>query len=427
MVKVHYIFSFLLISMASIKSSKLIGKPLSVKANIEQTDFDLISQELFSQTLHLKDSLEQYYQTDLAGTLLLESFGFYLHFQGLNSVYRWSVDEFVNLYDRNFNGFNFESFTFIRDSSIYNYGGSGFWQNNGVLSYFKEDLGEWEFLYSTRSDLELYHNAAKIHFIFYDELYIIYNESLDQNRLAVNADWFFGKLNLKNYDYISLKENQEVLLKLVNNTWYRGFDGNDFYISLNYIGHKINIIDKHSLAFTEIPNKNLPNFNFPLSNKWLTDHVALVIINGNQFEFLDHKLQKLGFLDLELLEKDNYKWQDLTQDSNFYGWWLVFFMLVLIIGLMVIWRRKNTISENLFHKESFPYPKLLELDNQIISQKHLHEVLGIDLNLSSDSIRAKRAKILREIKLIYSDLVSIERVEDFSDRRIFNYQIKVYR
>lgn len=427
MLRVHFIFPCLLFSLVFGNPIKLDSKPLTVKSNIDQTDFDELSKEIFLQTLHLKDSLEQYYQTDLAGTLLLESFGFYLHFQGLNSVYRWSVDEFVNLYDRNFNGFNFESFTFIRDSSLYNYGGSGFWQNNGILSYFKEDLREWEFLYSTRPDLELYHNAAKIHFIIDDELYLIYNESLDQNRLAVDTDWVFGKLNLIKYNYASIKENQEVLLQLVNNIWYRGFDGNDFFISLNYIGDKINIIDKRSLAFTEVPNKNLPNLNFPLSNKWLTDHVALVIINGNHFEFLDYDLQKIGFLDLDLLDKTDYNWQGLTKDANFFGWVFILLVFLLIISPFIIWKIKSTHPKNIIQRDVFPYPLLLELDNQVVSQQHLHHVLGIDSHLSNDSKRTKRARILREIKLLYPELISIERIVDGSDRRIFNYRIKVYK
>ncbi|MEY2950270.1 MAG: hypothetical protein RLZZ248_1471 [Bacteroidota bacterium] len=427
MLRVHFIFPCLLISLVFGNPIKLDSKPLTVKSNIDQTDFNELSKEIFLQTLHLKDSLEQYYQTDLAGTLLLESFGFYLHFQGLNSVYRWSVDEFVNLYDRNFNGFNFESFTFIRDSSLYNYGGSGFWQNNGILSYFKEDLREWEFLYSTRPDLELYHNAAKIHFIIDDELYLIYNESLDQNRLAVNTDWVFGKLNLSEYNYVSIKENQEVLLQLVNNTWYRGFDGADFFISLNYIGQKINIIDKTSLAFTEVPNKNLSNVNFPLSNKWLNDHLAIVLVNGNEFEFLDYNLQRLGFLDLNLLNKSAYSWQSLTEDFNFLGLLLFFSISILTLGFFIIWKIKSTHPKNIIQRDVFPYPLLLELDNQVISQQHLHHVLGIDSHLSNDSKRTKRARILREIKLLYPELISIERIVDGSDRRIFNYRIKVYK
>lgn len=425
MVRISYwLYGFLSV-VVFLKPFNILSKPITIKSHIGSIGNDVLGEEVLRQALHLKDSLQDYYQTDLAGTLLLEEFGFYLHFQGLNSVFKWSKNEFTNLYERNFHGFNFESFSFMRDSALYNYGGSGFWQNNSILSFFREDLGEWEFLYSTRSDLDLYHNAAKVHFLINDELYFIFNETLDQNRVAIESEWFIGKLKLSDLKYHPLKDNQEVILRLVQNNWYRGFDGDDFYISLNYIGQKINIIDKSALLSTEIPVINLSSIDFPFSSKWMTERIAFVVIQGNKFEFLDYELQKVGFLNLGILDNTLYDWQSLVKQSISFYWVLAFLTPILLFSLYFFRRNRYNNLQNNLQKGSFPFPGLLDLDGQIVSQKHLHEVLGIDSNLSNDSIRTKRARILREINLLYGEFVNIERIEDHSDRRIFNYKVRI--
>lgn len=404
---------------------EILAKPITIQSKIEEGSFVELPENLLRQTLHLKDSLEQYYETDLAGTLMLEDYGYYLHFQGLNSVYKWSGSSYVNLYNRNFHGFNFESISFVKDSAIYNYGGSGFWQNNGILTFFEKELGEWEFLFSTSPDLNLFHNAAKVHFLLDDELFFIYRESLDQRRVAVKSDWSIGRLNLNNFNYVDLEVNQEVINRLVQNNWYRGFDGNDFYISLNYIGQKFNIIDKRAFTFTEIPVINLSSINFPFSNKWLTEHIAFVVCHENIFEFLDKGFQRIGYLDLTELDKGLYDWQPLMKESSIP--FSLFYLLIPIalVGYVISRQYVNGVSKYKMQRDPFPYPKLLDLDGQIVSQRHLHTILEIDSSLSSDSIRTKRARILREINLLYGDLVTIDRIEDLSDRRIFNYRIKV--
>ena len=427
MLRINRWFNRLLIAVVLLIPNLIFGKPITIRSHVYLNTFVDFPNDLLRQTLHLKDSLQGFYQTDLAGTLMLEEFGFYLHFQGLNSIYKWSGDKFTNLYNRNFHGFNFESLTFVIDSAIYNYGGSGFWQNNGILSFFKEELGEWEFLYSTRPDLTLFHNAAKVHLLIDDELFLIYRESLDQRRVAIESNWAIGRLNLSDFKYVHFEGNQVVLNRLVQNNWYRGFDGDDFYITLNYIGQKINIIDKNAFVFTEIPVVNLTNINFPFSSKWLTENIVFVFCQGNRFEFLDEKFQRIGFIDLSELVRGLYDWQPLKEESSFSFWFLLLLIPVFLIGSFILWNNLKGASKNKIHKEPFPYPKLLELDGQIVSQKHLHSILEIDLNISSDSIRTKRARILREINLLYGDLVKVERIEDLSDRRIFNYKIKVYR
>lgn len=425
--RINYLLNGLLIAVVLLIPNQNFGKPITIRSHIQLNNLAGLPNGLLGQTLHLKDSLQWFYQTDLAGTLMLEEFGFYLHFQGINSIYKWSGSSFVNLYDRNFHGFNFESISFVKDSAIYNYGGSGFWQNNGILSFFNEELGEWEFLYSTVPDLNLFHNSAKVHFLLEDELFFIYGESLDQRRVAIESNWAIGRLNLSDFKYVHLKGNQEVLNRLVQNNWYRGFDGLDLYISLNYIGQKINVIDKKALTFAEIPVVNLSSINFPFSNKWLSEHITFVFCHENRFEFLDKKFQRIGSIDLTELEKGLYDWQPLKEESSFSFWFLLLLIPILSIGSFVLWNNLNRSSKNKIRELPFPYPKLLELDGQIVSQKNLHSILGIDSNLSSDSIRTKRARILREINLLYGDLVTIDRIEDSSDRRIFNYKIKVYR
>lgn len=67
---------------------EILAKPITIQSKIEEGSFVELPENLLRQTLHLKDSLEQYYETDLAGTLMLEDYGYYLHFQGLNSVYK---------------------------------------------------------------------------------------------------------------------------------------------------------------------------------------------------------------------------------------------------------------------------------------------------------------------------------------------------
>ena len=58
-------------------------------------------------------------------------------------------------------GVNFESFTFLLNDTIFQYGGTGFWNIRGIITYFSPETHEWE-LYPSNTIVKAYDDYEKI-------------------------------------------------------------------------------------------------------------------------------------------------------------------------------------------------------------------------------------------------------------------------
>ena len=58
-------------------------------------------------------------------------------------------------------GVNFESFTFQLNDTIFQYGGTGFWNIRGIITYFSPETHEWE-LYPSNTIVKAYDDYEKI-------------------------------------------------------------------------------------------------------------------------------------------------------------------------------------------------------------------------------------------------------------------------
>lgn len=74
--------------------------------------------------------------------------GMFLCTSGTGRVYKMVIEQdslqLVRIDKTYFNGYNFESLYFNLDSTIFSYGGYGFWHINGDLRMFIHDVGEWD-------------------------------------------------------------------------------------------------------------------------------------------------------------------------------------------------------------------------------------------------------------------------------------------
>lgn len=73
--------------------------------------------------------------------------GLFLNHLGTGRIYQWQGDEASGQWRRidstYFTGYNFLSLFFSIDSTIYSFGGTGYWYNNGNLRKYNPDAKEW--------------------------------------------------------------------------------------------------------------------------------------------------------------------------------------------------------------------------------------------------------------------------------------------
>lgn len=133
---------------------------------------------------------------DLNGHLFQTSTGLKAFFAGTGKVFQLDtasleikrIDETVH------HGYNFDSYQFVRNDTVFSFGGYGFWIQNNLLTYYSEVRKEWN-LYSTAlfemsapdynvsaSEIRFYDRVHDIFYVIHKNELIEYNFSSRQWR-----------------------------------------------------------------------------------------------------------------------------------------------------------------------------------------------------------------------------------------------------
>ena len=140
-------------------------------SNDPNLDSSLI-RDMFQKADLISNAFEKDYQQKFKGKIYENNQNYYFQINGLSHVFIYRDGDFRNLYTGNYHGFNYDSYTFVHDKKIHNYGGTGFWQNNGNLIYFDSLNGHWDYVYSTRKEIDVIGSGATI--IFYEKGFLYF-------------------------------------------------------------------------------------------------------------------------------------------------------------------------------------------------------------------------------------------------------------
>ena len=125
---------------------------------------------------------------DLNGHLFQTNTGLKAFFAGTGKVFQLDtasleikrIDETVH------HGYNFDSYQFVRNDTVFSFGGYGFWIQNNLLTYYSEVRKEWN-LYSTAL-FEMSapdYNVSASEIRFYDQVHTYFTSFIKMNLLNI--------------------------------------------------------------------------------------------------------------------------------------------------------------------------------------------------------------------------------------------------
>jgi len=372
---------------------------------------------IFQKADFISNAYEKNYGQKFNGKIFEHNGNYYFHINGLSHVFIYQDEDFRNLYTGNYHGFNFNSYTFVHDQKIHNYGGTGFWQNNGNLIYFDSLNGHWDYVYSTRKEIDVIGSGATL--IFYEKgfLYFLIGDSFNPLRQKIENKLGLYSLDLSNYKLkkfdqeLSLEESVKYF-----NYWDYFIETKDFLIGIEKSGLNFRVFNKTKFTYKDIPKKSQDEFNLNTNHEYLTEHVKYILVQDNVISFYNADIQILDSANIKNLYNLKINEQVLFKDKPLKNWIYLGLVLVLPFFLFHIFSKKQPKIID------FPYPKLLDYIGKTIDQDELDKCLEIE-NLSIHSTRNKRSSILKEILTKYGDKVKIIRIQDEKDGRQFRYKI----
>ncbi len=108
-------------------------------------------QNIYFKSIQILDSLETIGFGIIRMDILEIDSQKYLLPDGHFNVYKWTGDDWKNIYKGIHYGYNYLSKKFVFKDNLYSFGGYGYWKSHGQVIQFLFDRGEWELLEFTKS------------------------------------------------------------------------------------------------------------------------------------------------------------------------------------------------------------------------------------------------------------------------------------
>lgn len=328
----------------------------------------------------------------------------YLLPDGRFDVYKWDSIHWVPLYMKFYFGYNHDAKKFVHQDTLFSYGGTGYWESHGDVIWFDFKLGEWNRLPFSAN---LFLGAASYH----------------EGKLFVNGPETYI-LNVSNRQIIRKASNE---LKDVN--WQAGnletLEGKSFTF---FAAQGILLDKKTGLLYKD--EKEVMQIN----SKKLTDTSFLIQIAGDSLIAYENYNRKAGLLFPPALLPIHFS--QLTEEISYP---LIIYLaiigcILLLIGFVWTLKPDSRTSPEETPREMILLPNLKQViqtlqekEGSIINSEALDAYFGLGKITSLDTLRYKRAQMIKEINQSTIDAFGYElimRKPDPSDGRRFVYLIQ---
>jgi hypothetical protein len=359
---------------------------------------------------------------------------FLITIQGTGQTYQFNTlnNQLTRIDKTYFRGYNFQPIQFIRQDTLISFGGTGFWRNHNIATFFHKPLYEWELYgnisddgpkavssqfggYSTREDLIYCMEFPALYKAENDLIYPFYsfdfkkkkwNElgTIDFNRIELNGFNKFASQWIEPYFFsheISLGE----YIDPIENKIYR-YNGKN--IAFFHLSTQVYIKGKYIYSFLRTYNRN--KFDFKL------DSMSIDQLKKNSLVIGHFYTPKIWYNQIE--------W-----DKFGYG-----VILLVIFGLIASIIR---LSRHKYQQEIQSWSQLPEQGELFLhhlcaqpdhtcSTEKLNEILQCE-GKTIESQRQSRSKFISSINLFfernYGCQEAIQRLQAEGDKRFVNYMI----
>lgn len=387
----------------------------------------------------------------------------FLKLDGSGKIFKYdtSSKSFIRFDNTCYEGYNFGSYDFTWKNKFYSFGGSGFWQYNGGLRYFDDQLKEWNVVPLEKEvpfSLDL--NAAIWQDFYKNKIYVIYSprnssyvktiqsefvDSLLVQCLDLNQMKWWDAPKLINYRLHELADFKKsfsiysgLIFQTTNSAVLFDFDKNEIAeINPALWGSILGICTKYPNTFTIHKDSTLFFYNKQ------NDSLLKVPLVKSQFIFtgksLYQNIPKKGATDwIKMLlaislivisivgaifyTKQKRKTDIITKKLDYLKQEYVKFQEIKI-------NNDGTFSSNLTDKELSVFGLLMEktLQQEMVSIDDINNILGVknkDLTIQNQLRSDVFQNINKKFKVYATTndtLIERERTE--FDKRVYQYRI----
>ena len=372
---------------------------------------------------------------------------------GGGAVYTHSNDSIIRIDNSDDFKLQFSSYLYVKDDTIFNMGGYGYFNNYDKILFFDENRNNEWFLYETKnfipdpSNVFLnYHDRVNNHIYYFGGLYHVKTKAISKKELQYNVlrfstedkSWeILGEIDLQfsnKTDFIYNYQNAR------NNRSFKFFDENFLYV----------------LIFDDLYTFNLRENSFTISDFKVENinQVSPIVYNKNTKEVMfitKYTLEQYPEISIKKMDDfipKNYREKHYIYSTSNSGWnYTIIFIALIIITTIFYWKKiealfvdKNLILENdniLFNgKKILIFDENEEKTLKYIINKTNKTGVGTDelfdiIENGSQSFDNKRKRLsiilnninlkLRAITNIPEDM--IQSVPSKEDNRLRNYRL----
>ena len=432
------------------KPNLFLSRILKHKGAVEIFNFELSSNTM--PILNIKDLRGTFQFT--GQSLNKNQNGLFLNPIGTGRLYKWdgtpTYGKWKRIDSTYFTGYNFLSILFSVDSTIYNFGGTGFWYQNGNLRRYNPSSHEWTAEALNKSipwlrDHHIMFYLDTINSTFYFNGQGRFHDAILMNGVDSTSVGKLYKLDIKSNTVTELGNYEPVkgtflgmtpwgtitsfydLADLVNNKYYR--------LSKNVENNLLRVLTK------SVSNRFAWQYSF-----WIDSALYFASPNKGYDSVIIHKS------DLIPTSKPIYSKNNIIQkkaDASTPNFWIALFGIMVLLNIYLYWiykkeNRKNKNRNYIFEVENKIITsaksklttlekELLQLifENSILKKmteiQDINTLLGcnnknidVQKRLRSDAINALNDKLSI---LLLTDQKVIERKRSAFDGRSFEYFI----
>lgn len=351
---------------------------------------------------------------------------FYYLPKGTLHVFEISVKDSVRIKPLRispYNGHNFNSYTFMYDSVLYNFGGYGFFKFNKKLIRFDWEKGEW-FEIQEIKNYPININAVSNTWQEGDSLHVLF-----ELKTADNA-FEYGVIQLNKMHYQTIYKFSKTLNFRINHPFYKTvYQGRKFSIIEEWADKtsKYKLLNNSTSEYFGVSFfTDLKGFD-GVRSVWINDSILYKRANNG-------RIDSIHLRDSPIFERVNFieSYKLLHKEENQYFYWLGILLLVVFGSSFFIlankWRKTSSLSNKNLEPEIKDFSlesqmiikRLLVRMNEQLSQEELDAVFEIS-DLSYDLRKTRRSILIKQLN--DSKLIQINRIRSNQDKRYFVYEI----